>query len=106
MAKVQDILFDNDGDLAWVDGDLVWGDSDDQHVQDILTAVPGNYTIYPMVGCSILDMLNGNISNEILQRIRIQLAADGYQVDAVSYINTQLNIDCIRKIIKEPNIQI
>lgn len=103
MAEaVKDILFDDTGDLAWVDGDLVWDHSDDQHIQDILTAVPSYYTLYPLVGANIRTMINGSAPGDLFGEIRSQLIADGYEVNKVDYIDGALNIDCVRKSVLEP----
>lgn len=102
MAELKDILFDDSGDLAWIDGDLVWKASDDQHISDLLTATPGNYVMYPKAGCNVYDLINGNLDSKKLQDIRIQLMSDGYQVNNIDYVKDKLDIDCERKTTKDP----
>lgn len=104
MAAVQDILFDDTGDLAWIDGDLVWDDSDEQHIQDILTACPGNYSLYPLVGCNIRSQINGTMGTNFVHRVQSQLISDGYTVKSVTVEDNQLNIDCERKAKNQPTI--
>lgn len=104
MAAVEDILFDDTGDLAWVDGDLVWDESDEQHIQDILTASPGAYTLYPLIGCNIRSQVNGKMGNEFVHKVQSQLISDGYHANSVTVAGDQLNIDAERRSGNQPTI--
>ena len=82
MGTFQD--FKQEEDDLYIDpstGDFALMDSDIQHIDDIIHAAPGHWKEFPHVGCEIFKYLNGKNTQEIERIIKIQLQADGYQVD-------------------------
>jgi hypothetical protein len=84
MAENTDILVDDTGDIACENGDFVIGPSDDQHVQDLILASPGDYKESPMLGVGIINTLNGKLDGAMKRKIRINLEADGYKVNSIT----------------------
>jgi hypothetical protein len=84
MAKANDFLLDDDGDLLITDGDFVVGESDTTHVEDLIDASPGEIREDPTKGVGIVRY-QGSVGKEgeIKRRVRLNLAADGYRVDNV-----------------------
>lgn len=78
MAK--DFLL-KDFDLQIVDGDFVVGDCDQQNVELVLLARPGDYKQSPFLGVGIEDYVNAPTSPRILEalerNIKLQLESDG-----------------------------
>ncbi len=79
MAK--DILIGLDEDLSILSGDLDVGYSDEQHIEDILTASKGEYKQSPLVGVSIADYLMSPMAStniaKLEREILLQLESDG-----------------------------
>ena len=77
-----DVLFDLDNETIRIEnGDFVVGKSDQQHVQHLLKAEPGQYYHAPTLGIGINNQLNASLdANEISQQIRVGLEADNYNV--------------------------
>lgn len=96
MAESIDILKDEDNDVLWVDGDLVIGPSDEQHIQDILSANQGDYRIYPLCGCSAGKLINGSINQAWLAKAKLQLQQDGYKVSSIKVSGSNISIDAVR----------
>lgn len=85
MAKNRtDILLAEDYDLQVRDGDLVAGPSDEQHIQCILVANPGDFRLAPMVGCGLQRLHHGRISQQFRRNMQIQLKADGYRIEDIT----------------------
>lgn len=102
MAQVQDILRDETGDLQIYRGDFKIAESDEQHIEDILIAAPGNYRQHPEMGINIFQFLNAPITRveklRIINEIRKQLQADGFVQITIETQNMimDLNIDALR----------
>ena len=81
MAASTDIKSDSNGDL-FIDsltGDFKIDFSDEQHIQDIIEAVNGDFKEFPTVGVGIEGYLNSSgTEQEIQQKIKLALQADGY----------------------------
>ncbi len=74
----QDILLDDDYDLAHKNGDLVIGDSEQQEADLIIQANPGEWRQWPSVGMGIMKYMNGlNDRVKFEADMRAALAADG-----------------------------
>ena len=74
----QDILLDENGDLAIVNGDFVLGNSVDQEVEAVLTCNKGDVKEDPIFGSDLITLIKSNISEvEVKQTIKIQLKRDG-----------------------------
>lgn len=75
---VYDFIQDSDGDLKIENNDIVIGPSNNQHVLDVMAAVPGWFKKFPLVGFNPYQYLNGKTSiTAINQQAKIQLVADG-----------------------------
>lgn len=94
--NAQDFLLDDNGDLLIVDDDVVMGPSDEQHIQDILVSYPGEWKQNPLCGVNLKRGVNGLINGAIERDIRMNLIADGYQVNNVTITTDQLLIDATR----------
>lgn len=78
---VTDFLLDQDGDLLIRDGDFAVGESDDQHIEDIITAFPGWWKQFPLLGVGIFQNIKSSQNPQDLERsIKINLQSDGYDV--------------------------
>ena len=95
MAE-QDILFNDNNDLMFIDGDLVIGESDEQHISHLLIATPGEYKSNPLLGCAIQKKLNGNLGDSLIRNINIQLKMDGFTINALEISEEELTIDATR----------
>ena len=73
-----DILLDDDGDLAIVNGDFVIGESLDQEVAAILQLNKGDLKEFPVLGPNLVQLINSNTSAiELKQLIKTELKRDG-----------------------------
>jgi hypothetical protein len=73
-----DILLDENGDLAIANGDFVIGDATDQEVEAVLTFNPGDLKEDPIFGPGLIRLIKSNVSAiEIKQIIKFQLKRDG-----------------------------
>ena len=91
-----DLLLDEDGDLMELFDDDIEGLSDEQHIQDILVAYPGEYRLDPFSGVNIKRAQNGSINGAVRRDIQINLEYDNYQVGSILYTESQLNINAKR----------
>lgn len=81
-----DFLQDNGGDLLIKDGDFVFGASDNDHVEDIISAFAGEWKEFPLVGVGIMKYLNSAGSESEMQQVtKQQLKADGYDVKKILF---------------------
>lgn len=79
MAKAQDFLLDEDGDLRIDNGDFVIGDSDQDHINDIMNSVQGWFKKSPLLGFNPYQYLNSRLDpTDINKNAKIQLKSDGY----------------------------
>lgn len=85
--KVVDIIFLDDLEISG--GDISIGYSDDQHVEHILKANPGQYYQYPDVGYGIYNRLNGTIDvqtetkliKQAIENDNYNMPSDGIIID-------------------------
>lgn len=96
MADSVDILKDNDNDMLWVNGDMVIGPSDGQHIQDILSANPGDCRMYPLCGCSANKLINGTITQAWLSKAKQQLQQDGFKNVSIKVTGSNISVDANR----------
>lgn len=84
MADVADILLEPVPDSIQEDviienGDFKVFNSDQQHIQHILKAMPGQYYQHPLIGLGIALYKSASISpQQLKQKIKNQLKADDY----------------------------
>jgi len=75
----QDLIFTDDIEIGATD--LVVGDSDDQHVEHILHANPGQFYQYPDIGYGVYSRLNGSINVQTEQKlIKQAIENDNYSM--------------------------
>ena len=92
----------NTGDLVIANGDFAIGISDQQHIQDTLTAYKGWWKQYPADGVGLYSYINGSVNTQLLaQQIKVQLQLDGYKVSPLPEVAF---ID--RKLVVNPNATI
>lgn len=97
----EDVLF-KDGDLVFNDtnSDVEIGPSDEQHIEDTISASPGNWPEHPADGVSLMSYLGASGEEQTLARkTKIQLQADGYQANNVTAVITN------DKLILTPNVK-
>lgn len=73
-----DILLDENGDLAIANGDFVIGESVDQEVAALLQLNKGDLKEHPILGPNLIQLINSNTSElELKQLIKTELKRDG-----------------------------
>ena len=73
-----DILLDENGDLAIANGDFLIGGSLDQEVAAILQMNKGDLKEFPILGPNLIRLVNSNTSAiELKQIIKSELKRDG-----------------------------
>lgn len=88
---MKDIMFDSD--LVFESGDFKVDDSAEQHIQHILTAAPGHYKQYPLIGADVTKMLNGPVGLSEKIKIKTALNADGFTVKNIIFNQEGIQID-------------
>jgi hypothetical protein len=79
-----DFTLDGDGDLLIEDGDFVLSHSDPTHQEHILKSYTGFWRNAPLVGVGINQYVGATLDPATIKRaIKIQLEADGYQVNGL-----------------------
>ena len=69
---------DNDLHINPATGDFEFVEASQQHIQDILQTNPGEWKEFPAVGCGIMKLLKGKLSEQAVESvIKEQLEADG-----------------------------
>ncbi|MDD2965538.1 MAG: hypothetical protein PHU33_16465 [Bacteroidales bacterium] len=80
MSEQTDFLLDETGDLANQDGDLVVGDASIQLQKDLIQAGEGEYKQNPTTGIGIYTFIDDEGPENLLKKIRSQLAGDNCNV--------------------------
>jgi hypothetical protein len=93
MGNRTDIILGDDGDVYAVDGDFVVSESDNQHVEHVLIAMPGEYKQYPLIGVGISQLLKGKLTGDTKRSIDLGLNNDGYSANEIKIENDKLIID-------------
>lgn len=79
-----DFIHDNDFNLIIKDGDFAIGESNDQETEQILVANRGSFRQWPLIGCDLIDLVNGPASVENLNALRrtvnLQMAMDNKRI--------------------------
>lgn len=89
---MKDLLLTEDYDLQVKNGDFVIGDSQEQSVELLLLAKQGEFKATPEAGCDILSAKNGTIDRFLDREIRVQLDADGFELDKMSLTEKGIEI--------------
>ena len=89
---MRDYLSDDTGDLKW-DGGLVAGESTNDSVRKLLLINKGELAHAPFIGVAIDSYINDDRPGAMLSEIRRQIAADGGEVESISYKDGELEIN-------------
>ncbi len=81
---MQDIKLTDDYDLKIQNGDFVIGNSETRHVEHLLLSFQGEWKESPLTGCNIKNAKNGSINRMLDRHIRIQLEADGFDLEEMN----------------------
>ncbi len=90
---MNDFLFDQEEDLLIDRGDWLVGSSDQQHIQLLLTSMPGEWKENPETGVALALSQHGGIDGFIKRTIAVQLEADGFKLDNLQITENGLIID-------------
>lgn len=85
---MKDIKLTDDYDLEIENGDFVISNSDERHIEHLLISKQGEWKNSPLTGCDIQKAQNGGITRMLDRHIRIQMEADGFQLEKLT-INPQ-----------------
>lgn len=88
-----DFMLDENHDLKIANGDFVIADSTDQNVELIFKSTPGEWKEHIETGIAIVRSNNGNLDRFIDRTIRVQMAADGYEISKLSINEKGISID-------------
>lgn len=90
----KDIVLTEDYDLDFANGDFVVEPSDQQHVNCIFLAHPGEYKEFPAVGFGASRFLKKTTlaKQKFFRELTIQLQMDGYQNPEITTDLTDLKI--------------
>jgi hypothetical protein len=79
-----DFTLDGNSDLLIESGDFVLSHSDGMHMEHIIYSNLGYWRNAPLVGVGIEYYLNASVGTaDVKREIKIQLEADGYQVQSI-----------------------
>ena len=78
---MQDFILVENYDLIIENGDFKISDAQSQSVELLLLSKPGEWKQHPEAGCDILKAKNGVIDRFLDREIRLQLEADGFQIE-------------------------
>ncbi len=90
---MRDILLAENNDLKIENGDFVIGDSTDQNVELILRIAPGELKEHLETGVAIDRAISGNIDRFLDRTIRVQLEADGYEIETLKINENGITIE-------------
>jgi hypothetical protein len=77
----KDIQVVND-EVQIKNGDFYVNDSDQQHVEHILKANPGQFYQHPLIGVGVFRYTNASVNpSAVKQRIKLHLKSDNYRID-------------------------
>jgi len=80
MAIDADDIITVDGQAVIQGGDFLVDPSDQQHIEHIIKAKPGQYYQHPLLGYGIIDQVSSSQDPyKIKQDIKLQLKADNYR---------------------------
>lgn len=91
-----DFIREADNEIKIANGDFVVGLSDEQHIEDILLAAPGDVKQFPLAGVDINKGINGSIDGELRKEIKLQMEADGFEVSGIIFNEQELKINANR----------
>lgn len=95
MAK--DIILDDDGDVLITAKGIVMGDASKSNLLRLVNLNTGMLRHAPLVGCNIYRLVNARYSDQLVLRdIRLQLKADGWVDETVTYDGKNLDVNAVR----------
>lgn len=93
---MRDFLIDQDNNLLIENGDWFVGDSHHQHIELLLTSLPGQWKENPEAGVGLSLSQNGVIDGFIKRTIAVQLEADGFKLEDLQITQRGIIIDAKR----------
>lgn len=93
---MKDFIIDQNSNLLIEDGDWLLGDSHHQHIELLLTSLPGQWKENPEAGAGLALSQNGVADSFIKHTIAIQLEADGFKLDNLQITENGITIDAKR----------
>jgi hypothetical protein len=92
---MNDLLIDMEGnaDVLTVGGDFATGESDEQCVQMLLVSTPGQWKEHPEAGVGLNMAQNGAVDRFMERNIRVQMKADGFDINTLTITEAGINID-------------
>lgn len=83
----------NDFDIVTENGDFKISDSQSQSVEMLLLSKQGEWKQHPEAGCDIMKAKNGIIDRFLDREIRVQLDADGFQLERLNITEKGIEIN-------------
>ena len=90
---MRDILLDENNDLRIVNGDFLIGESTNQNVELLFKTSPGEWKEHIETGIAIQRSNNGNLDRFLDRTIRVQMEADGYNIEKLVINELGVSID-------------
>lgn len=90
---MRDILLDENNDLKIVNGDFLIGESTNQNVELLFKTSPGEWKEHIETGIAIQRSNNGNLDRFLDRTIRVQMEADGYNIEKLVINELGVSID-------------
>lgn len=91
---MNDLLIDENKDLAFANGDLATGNSDYQHQELLLMTDKGDWKEQPTVAVGVRYWLKDNDAEGLMGEIKQEFERDGMSVKKIEIANDgKLNID-------------
>ena len=90
---MKDILLNPESNLLIENGDWQSGDSHHQHIELLLTSLPGEWKENPETGVGLSLSQKGLIDGFIKRTIAVQLEADGFKLDHLQIMEKGIIID-------------
>ena len=92
MAKIFDILLDDDCDLLIKDNDLVVGESTQQHIKLLMATSKGEWKADPLAGVGLENFINDDDQVTMIREIEYQLEHDKANARVTVNSNGNLNV--------------
>lgn len=99
MAKINDILLDDTGDLLIRGGDFAVGPALETQIEHLMLADKGAYRDNPLIGAGIKRAINGRLNSPgmVIKEAKLQLQGDGWQnIDVQLSPNQEMYINADR----------
>jgi hypothetical protein len=90
---MRDVLLDNDQDLKISNGDLFIGESTNQNIELLFLSTPGDWKQHIETGIAIERATKGNLDRFLDRTIRVQMEADGYNINKLTITESGISID-------------